>query len=381
MDYKGAELGPIRPPSESESLLLRVTRNCPWNRCAFCGLYKKEAFSLREKSHILEDIAWVSRAVDVFRQAEGLSLSEQEKKFAEIRGRMDGAGAGILYPMARRWYRHGMASVFLQDANSLIYPPEDLAEILQALRAAFPEVRRITSYARSHTLAGKSEAALRSLRAAGLDRLHIGMESGSDKVLELVGKGATKQMHITAGLKGKAAGFEISEYLMPGLGGMELSEDHALESADVLNQVDPDFIRLRTLAIPDSVPLARLVVEGRFTPADDLAVVREIRQFLLALGEIHSTLLSDHILNLLPDIQGRLPRDKAAMVAETDWLLGLSPDLQLAYRVGRRAGLLSGRRDFEDPGTFERVQAIVDRYGIREDNLDSLTTDLMKTFI
>ena len=256
-----------------------------------------------------------------------------------------------------------------------------MAEILKALRDAFPEVLRITSYARSHTLAGKSETVLRDLRAAGLDRLHIGMESGSDKVLALMGKGATKQMHIAAGRKGKDAGFEISEYLMPGLGGVELSEDHALESADVITQVDPDFIRLRTLAIPDTVPLAQLAAQGVFTPADDLTVVREIRQFLLALGEVHGTLLSDHILNLLPDIKGRLPRDKDAMVAETDWLLGLSGELQLAYRVGRRAGLVDGRRDFEDPETMDRIQALVDRYGIRADNLDRLTADLMKTFV
>lgn len=379
--YAGAELGPIRPPSESESLLLRVTRNCPWNRCVFCGLYKKEKFSIRDKEQVLQDIAWAARAVSAFREAEDLGEPERVRRLSSVRQEMDEAGAGMLYPLVRRWYTHGMVSVFLQDANSLVYPHGDLREILLRLREAFPEVRRITSYARSQTLSVKTPEVLASLREAGLDRLHVGMESGSDKVLALVCKGATKEMHVAAGLKAKEAGFELSEYIMPGLGGKDLSQEHASESADALNQIDPDFIRLRSLAIPGTIPLAGMVGEGKFHPVNDLEAAMEIKTFLEGLEGIRSTLLSDHILNLLPDVEGRFPEDKPKMIAEVDWFLRLSPEMQSIYRIGRRAGLLAGREDLDRPGNLENIRGIMARHRIHSGNIDEVTWDLMKTFI
>jgi len=156
-----------------------------------------------------------------------------------------------------------MHAIFLQDANSLIVKPDQLIRILRHLRSRFPWVDRITSYARSHTIARISDGNLRQMREAGLNRIHIGLESGSDAVLDRVRKGVDKRTQIKAGQKVKKAGMELSEYVMPGLGGKALSRDHALETADALNRINPDFIRLRTLALPGGIPLADEHRSGR----------------------------------------------------------------------------------------------------------------------
>ncbi len=130
---------------------------------------------------------------------------------------------------AYHWcFAGGMQSVFIQDANSLIIKTAELVEILTHLKMRFPAIQRITSYARSHTLARKSVEELRDLRDAGLNRIHVGLESGSDEILKRVRKGVTKQIHVEAGIRVKEAGIELSEYFMPGLGGRALSEENAL---------------------------------------------------------------------------------------------------------------------------------------------------------
>ena len=165
---------------------------------------------------------------------------------------------------AMNWFSGGMSSVFIQDANSLIMKPDHLVEILIHLKNLFPWVERITSYARSHTIARIKDDNLKAIREAGLNRIHIGLESGSDQVLKMIKKGVTKQTQIKAGLKVIKAGMELSEYVMPGLGGKQLSKTHALETADALNRINPDFIRLRTLAIPNSVELYDDYEAGNF---------------------------------------------------------------------------------------------------------------------
>ena len=220
--YGGFEQGPIRPPSEASSLLIRVTRNCPWNRCTFCPVYKGERFSLRPVAHVKKDIDAVHRYVIRFREAGGLSRKAVDAVMAG--GETDDPAA---CHAALQWMGAGMASIFLQDANSLIMRPDDLIEILNHLRERFGQVERITSYARSHTIARISDANLAAMAAAGLNRIHIGLESGSDKVLDRVKKGVDKATHIRAGIKVKSAGMELSEYVMPGLGGRALSCDHA----------------------------------------------------------------------------------------------------------------------------------------------------------
>ena len=368
--YGGFEQGPIRPPSEARSLLLRVTRNCPWNHCTFCPVYKGARFSIRPVAHILRDIDAVYDAVQQFRE-----------------GRCDPAPAGLppedprAWAAAANWLRYGRGQVFLQDANSLVVAPGDLTAILRHLKTRFPEVTRITSYARSSTIARLDAGALAGLRRAGLSRIHIGMESGANAVLKLVRKGATQRTHILAGLKVKEAGMELSEYYMPGLGGRLGLEVNAVETAAALNQINPDFIRLRTLAIPPHTPLYEDYAAGRFLQATDIEIARELLLFLESLSQVTSVIRSDHILNLLPELDGRLPQDQARLVGMVRTFLELDPELQLLYRVGRRTGILSGLGDLEDAGKITRVEAVCRENHLRPDNVDALTNNLMRRFI
>ena len=170
---------------------------------------------------------------------------------------------GLDYPTqmafhsALNWVRSGMQSVFLQDANTLVIKPDDLVAILEYLRQVFPQVERVTSYARSHSVARISDEDMAHLAGAGLNRIHIGMESGADDVLEFIKKGVDQKTQIVAGQKVKSAGIELSEYFMPGLGGRLYSRENALETAEAINKINPDFIRIRTLAIPAPICSSR----------------------------------------------------------------------------------------------------------------------------
>ena len=251
--YQGFEQGPIRPPSEAASLLLRVMRNCSWNHCTFCPVYKDRSFSRRPLAHVLRDIDAVHdsvQAIGAVRRDLG-SLTFAQMQTALTGQELDPAALAAAW----HWLRHGAQNVFLQDANVLIVKPEDLLTILNHLNRRFPRLQRLTCYARSSTAARLPLEALQALRQAGLSRVHIGLESGSDQVLRATRKGTTQAQQITAGVKLKQAGMELSEYYMPGLGGAALWEENARQTALALNQINPDFIRIRTLALPPSAPL------------------------------------------------------------------------------------------------------------------------------
>jgi radical SAM superfamily enzyme YgiQ (UPF0313 family) len=378
--YRGFEQGPIRPPSEAGSLLVRVTRNCPWNRCTFCPVYKGARFSIRPESHVIEDIEAVHRYVSTLkRHADGSgNLLRQD-----ISGLMQGLGTHDrqAFSAALNWYAGGMRAIFLQDANSLVVKPEQLIRILHHLRSRFPWVDRITSYARSHTIARISDDNLKHMRSAGLNRIHIGMESGSDAVLDRVRKGVDKRTQIKAGQKVKKAGMELSEYVMPGLGGKSLSTVHARETADALNRIDPDFIRLRTLALPGGIALADEHRSGRFDKLNDIDMVREIRLFIESLDGITSMIVSDHILNLFEEVRGRLPDAKPDILTVLDRFLDLSPQDQCRFQVGRRLGMFTRLADMSSPKRLAKVDAFCAHHGITPDNVDGMVDEMMKRFI
>ena len=379
-EYQGFEQGPIRPPSEAYSLLVRVTRNCPWNRCTFCPVYKDTRFSIRPKDHVIKDIDSVYRSVEIIQKTD---RKEVNVPLAEIR---KAVGNGnhvdpLAFNAALNWTRDGMRSVFIQDANSLIIKPSDFVEILTHLKKRFPWVERITSYARSHTIARISDDNLKAIRNAGLNRIHIGLESGSDKVLKMTQKGVTKEAHIKAGLKVKKAGMELSEYVMPGLGGNAYSKEHAAETADALNQINPDFIRLRTLAIPNSVSLYDDYETGRFEKCTDVMMAEEVLLFIESLNGITSVLKSDHILNLFQNLEGKLPEDKENMLDIVRRFLAMTPDRQCVYQVGRRLGYFSRLSDMENPRRLERAEKACKQFGITPENVDEVIDELMKRFI
>lgn len=343
------EQGPIRPPSEAHSLLVRVTRNCTWNRCEFCPVYKGEKFSRRSVDEVKDDI----RAMAFWH---GEAVSESAR--LGFGGRLDSSSA--LQAVYQRhsqnpyltsilvWQSGGGRTAFLQDANNLVLEPGNLAAMLRFLRETFPPINRVTSYARSSTLARLTIAELKMVREAGLNRVHVGMESGSDQVLKLVNKGVTAAKQIEGGRKAKEAGFELSEYIMPGLGGRRLSDEHAAETARALSAIDPDFIRVRSLGLRPGMPLYDRLVRGEFEMMSDEETARELRATLAGISGVRSMVVSDHILNLLPEVEGRLPEDREKMLAVIDRYLDLPENERIIFMVGRRMGMMEGVDDLGD---------------------------------
>jgi radical SAM superfamily enzyme YgiQ (UPF0313 family) len=374
--YSGFEIGPIRPPSEAQSLLLRITRNCPWNKCRFCSLYKNESFSVRPIEHVLRDIITLKDFIDKLDQAEKLSLSEKRVVMQKLYEQ-----DYLACQSAEMWRMNGKQSVFLQDANSMVIKPDDMVTILNALRESFPDIERITTYARSHTIARIKDEDLIRMADAGLNRIHIGMESACDKILDLVEKGVDKETHITAGKKVKKAGIELSEYFMPGLGGNEYWRENAIDTADALNQINPDFIRIRTLAVPDNSLLSEDYRKGTFTRVNDERAVEELLLFVNELQDIDSTIKSDHILNLIPEFEGKLPEDKPKMIEALEWFLNLDQSERNIFKIGRRTGIMNSIRHLDIDSKRTRVLELINSNHITNDNIDTVVEELMKNFI
>lgn len=378
--YYGFEQGPIRPPSEAYSLLIRVTRNCPWNRCTFCPVYKGARFSLRPVEHVKQDIDAVHRSVEMIRE---MADESGRIRRTEIRGAAQNTEKpdSQAFNAALNWFAGGMRSIFIQDANSLIIKPDDLVEILTHLKKRFPWVERITSYARSHTITRIKDDHLKAMMDAGLNRIHIGLESGSDQVLKMTRKGVTKETHIKAGLKVKKAGMELSEYIMPGLGGKKYAEVHALETADALNQIDPEFIRLRTLAVPPGLELYEDMASGRFEKCTDLMMAKETLLLIESLNGITSVIKSDHILNLFENVEGKLPEDKQRMLDIIRAFLDMDPERQSLYQLGRRLGFFSNLGDMESPRRLAKAEKTSKQLGVTPENVDEVIDELMRRFI
>ncbi len=358
------EMGPIRPPSEAQSLLIRVTRNCPWNKCEFCHTYKEEQFSFRSAEEIKKDIDQVKAISEEIRQVSwgmGYAGAVSQGVLQALLNQPGGHSQSVQSVAA--WLYFGGSQVFLQDANSLIAKTSDLVEILKYLKEKLPSIQRITSYARARTLAKKSVEELKELRQAGLSRIHVGMETGYDPLLQYMKKGVTAKEQIQGGRNVVESGISLSEYVMPGLGGNRWWREHAVESAKVLNQIDPDFIRLRTLYVRKDMSLFSRVEKGEFIRPSDDRIVSEIRLFIATLDGIRSTVISDHILNLLEEVQGKLPDEKEEMIGVIDRYLTLPEERRLQFRVGRRLGYYRTLTDLQDSALLSRVNQIIDQVG------------------
>jgi len=354
------EQGPIRPPNEARSLLLRVTRNCPWNQCLFCPVYKGQKFSLRTVEEIKMDI---QAARDIADGIKALSWKVGEKGLITnpVVSAILNNNHSYSYQSVAMWLYYGTGECFLQDADNFIMKTRDFVEILQFLREKFPDLTRVTTYSRSRTVSRKSLSEIKEIKGVGLDRVHIGLESGCDKILKFVKKGVTADRHIDAGKKVVESGMSLSEYIMPGLGGEAMWKEHAVETARVLNQINPHYIRLRSLRVPVHVPLYQKLVNGEFKMLTDDQVVEEIKLFIETLdNNITSTITSDHIMNLLEEVKGKLPEDKKNMLYVIKKYQDLSESERLIYRIGRRGGAYSSTDDlYREQSTYDKIKKLV----------------------
>ncbi len=356
---KSFEIGPIRPPSEAGSLLLRVTRGCSWNRCKFCNLYRKTTF----RAYPVDE---VKRTIDAIAEYRKRILSQalpngrlSYRAMMEDMQSLDEEQRGCYY-MVYNWLENGGDSVFLQDGNTMALLPDRLIAILQYLNERIPGIKRITSYGRAESLARITVDQYIALREAGLDRIHSGFESGSDRVLTLINKGVTAAEEIEAGKRIAASGIELSVYFMPGVGGKALSQENALETARVINAIDPRFVRLRTSVIKKRSDLWADVESGNMVLCTDLEKVLEIRSLIKNIQGCSGYLASDHMINLLQEVEGRLDKDKDRMLAVIDRFLALSEEDRRIFQLARRTGQVTFLSDMEilDKQTLNQIKDI-----------------------
>jgi radical SAM superfamily enzyme YgiQ (UPF0313 family) len=301
----GYDYPPFRPPNEAGSALIRVTRGCPWNRCAFCAMYKQMKFESKLLEEIKSDI----------------------ETAREIYGPAD--------------------TIFLGDSDNLVH--KNLPEIIAFICKTFPEARRITTYARAKTIIRRKLDFLKAVRENGLNRLHLGLESGDSEVLKRLCKGATPEEMIEAGQKAKKAGFEVSFYVLCGAGGKDRWIEHAVNSAKVINKAKPDFIRLRTLTIQHGTPLYEKFSSGEFSITPPLERLKEVKLFIESLELKDCFLASDHVTNYLwagltafyRGVAGELPAEKEHMLTSVERAISFiqSSDMEIKdsnqlYREG-----------------------------------------------
>jgi radical SAM superfamily enzyme YgiQ (UPF0313 family) len=377
------EQGPIRPPSEAYSLLLRVTRNCPWNRCEFCHTYKEEKFSVRTAEEVKQDINAVQEIVSEIRALSWrhgfggeLTVSLVNVILQDPNHDSDGFRSVVL------WLYNGGRNVFLQDGDNLTLKTSELVEILKYLKKAFPSIERITTYARAKTVSKKTVENLQALRLAGLSRIHIGLETGYEPLLQYVKKGVNAQEHIEAGRKVKESGISLSEYVILGLGGEGMWREHAMETARVLNQIDPDFIRVRTLKVLKTMLLYPKIEKGEFALMSDDEVIEEERLLIEHLEGITSTFVSDHILNLLQEVEGKFPEEKEKMLNLLDRYLSLPKQEKNNYRLGRRMGVYQSVEDLSKPELRNQVERVLQQIeSKRPGDFEEVLSELTESFI
>ncbi|MCE9636338.1 MAG: radical SAM protein [Planctomycetes bacterium] len=283
MRYEGTV---YRPPSEADSLILQVTIGCSYNDCAFCGMYRDKKFRVRRIDEIRAEIEHVR------------------------------AAAGRRTDAVRK--------VFLADGDALIAPPKYLHEVLDALRAAFPSLRRVSCYASPQALDVRSVEQMAALREAGLGQYYLGVESGHDDVLRRMTKGVDAAEMVRVAAKATDAGVKLSTMILLGAGGAALSLEHARASAAVINKIQPRFVSTLVVTPVEGTPLFDEAMRGAFEDMDPAAITRELREFVAGLELRSSVFRANHASNWLP-IGGTLPKDKAAILAMLDDALR-SPD-------------------------------------------------------
>lgn len=262
-----------RPPSEANSLILQLTQGCSHNQCVFCYMYKGKPYQVKSHQQIHEHIAW-GRSMD---------------------------------PDARR--------IFLADGNCLALETQLLLEILKELYQQFPRLERVALYGGPRDILAKSKAELAALQKAGLHLVYLGVESGSAQVLRMMKKGVTPEEMTEAGVRVQKASISLSCMLISGLGGRALWQEHALESASVINAINPKYLGLLTLMVEENTPLYKLVEAQEFQLPTPQEVLAETLLLLENLDLDNCTFRSNHPSNYL-NLAGVLNRDKQRLVEQ-----------------------------------------------------------------
>ena len=268
-----------RPPSEADSLILQATIGCSWNRCTFCAMYREKRFRVRPLEELEREIAWVAANAD-----------EPVRK------------------------------VFLADGDALIAKSSFLLALLERLRAAFPDLARVSCYASPQALAVRSVEEMRALREAGLGLYYLGIESGSDTVLAKLEKGVDAAEMIRVAAKASEAGVKLSTMILLGAGGRALSGEHARESARVVNAIGPRFVSTLVMTPVEGTPLFEQAERGEVDELSPLELARELHAFLAGLELQGSIFRSNHASNYLA-LAGTLPKDKARLLAGLEGVL------------------------------------------------------------
>jgi radical SAM superfamily enzyme YgiQ (UPF0313 family) len=267
-----------RPPSEADSLILQATIGCSYNRCTFCAMYRDKRFRVRPIAELEREIEWASRAL----------------------------------PPVRK--------VFLADGDALVAKPTFLLGVLERLRAAFPDLRRVSCYASPQALEVRTVDEMRALREAGLDLYYLGVESGDDRVLARLEKGVDAAEMVRVAIKVKDAGVELSTMILLGAGGRAGSLEHARASACVIDAIAPKFVSTLVMTPVEGTPLWDEALRGEVDDLDPIELTRELREFVAHLTVEKAIFRANHASNHLP-IGGTLPKDKARILAELDAVL------------------------------------------------------------
>ncbi len=257
----------IRPPGEADSFLLQVTTGCSCNSCSFCGAYRNKKFSYKPLPEIMEDIRQWS----------------------------------LLMP--------DTSKVFLMDGDAMVLKSGKLAEILDELGRVFPKLRRVSAYANDFNILQKTEDELRALSAGKLRLIYMGLESGSQEILDSCGKKSTVEGMISAVRKAETCGIKSSVIALLGLGGREGSRIHAEQTAVVLNRMQPAQLSLLSLMLVPGTELHKKAEEGSFSLPDAAGLLAEMYQIIENLDLKKTIFHSNHASNYLP-LSGRLPQDK-----------------------------------------------------------------------
>jgi radical SAM superfamily enzyme YgiQ (UPF0313 family) len=265
----------IRPPSEAHSIILQVTVGCSHNACTFCGAYRDKRYYIKDENSILQDLEFAAK------------------------------------------YCRRQKTVFLADGDALAIPQPQLLLLLSLIRDRLPHVRRISLYANSRDILQRSADDLADLKKIGVGRIYMGLESGHDQVLKKICKGAGPEEMVRAGRLVHAAGIFLSVTVLLGIAGPELSQDHALATAEVLNRMKPSQVAVLTLMILENTPLGRQYRAGTFQLPEQGALLLELRTLLMNLDLEKTLFHANHASNYVP-LAGKLPWDKENLVDQVD---------------------------------------------------------------